>query len=565
MSKNNTESISKKSDKHIFNGELDYFKVKNTIDRYQKDPKYIVTSNAFQSMDFNKLVLNNRVFDKINHIFSDQIDDDSKVDVKIMNQESAGLCWICAGMTMCRRFIIKKMKLCSDFNFSLNYLLFWDKLEKCNYFMNFIIDNREKKLRSSAIEKILHSPIYDGGYWHSFVDLVNKYGMIPDSVYKRRVSSKNTGSLNRLLAYKMREFASLIMSPNNVNSSNCDINKIKTDFMNIVTKILIQIIGNPIYPDTKFEWTYKTKSGNKKMLTDLTPMKFYKEYCDIDFNDYVLIVNDPRPRHPFGKLYELQSTIKIVRDKSVTRDHYWYNLDNDEIMKLVIKQIDEKIPVWFGCDVGKYSNHKLNILDIDLYNYGLPFDTSFTTMSKADRIDFHDSNPTHAMAIIGYDTKNKSSDNSVDTESTSSSSDESEEDSDVEIKKITTKTIKTNTTKTNTTQPTKQTDTKKSKKRKKIEETNVKQANKKDTLDSLAKVTTNNCNKLENLTKFQVENSWGENGDTNGLYSMTIDWFKQYGFEVVINKKFLSDEQKSVLCTKPIKLKLKDPLAYMFT
>src|SRR5271170_853714 len=103
--------------------ELNYSTVRDIVNTYENDPKHIVTSNAFQVTDFNRLVMNNRVLDKINHIFSNQIDKEDKVDP--MNQESAGLCWMCAGLTMCRRSIINQLKLPKKFNLSLNYLLFW--------------------------------------------------------------------------------------------------------------------------------------------------------------------------------------------------------------------------------------------------------------------------------------------------------------------------------------------------------------------------------------------------------------------------------------------------------
>src|SRR5690606_3343645 len=155
--------------------------------------------------------------------------------------------------------------------------------------------------------------------------------------------------------------------------------------------------------DTTFTWVYNDREGKKVSVSDITPTKFYRDYCNIDFNDYVVIVNDPRPRHPYEKMYEMTSTHHMVIDKLSLTSHLLLNLDNNEIIKLIMKQIDDKIPVWFACDITKYTNHKYNIMDVDMYNYGLPFDTSFSSMSKSDRLDFYDSYPCHAMTIIGYD------------------------------------------------------------------------------------------------------------------------------------------------------------------
>jgi hypothetical protein len=64
----------------------------------------------------------------------------------------------------------------------------------------------------------------------------------------------------------------------------------------------------------------------------------------------------------------------------------------------------------------------------------------------------------------------------------------------------------------------------------------------------------------DKVGKFKVENSWGDVGDENGFYTMTREWFTMFGYEIVINKKHLSDEQLKILKTKPIIVKDSDPL-----
>lgn len=566
--------------------ELNYASIKSIVTLCENDPKSIITSNAFQSSNFKNLVMNNKIHDTLNHIFSNEISDDDKIEV--IDQASAGLCWMCAGITMCRRSIIKKMNLTKKFSLSLNYLLFWDKLERCNYFMNYIIENRAEPLES--FKSKFSSPISDGGYWHTFADLVSKYGMIPDTLFKRRISSKSTGSLNDLLRYKLREFASIILSPNITQKhshsicpsvlpqllSDKDIEEIRNTFMCTIIKILVQVIGNPIYPDTKFNWTYKTSDDKKITLTDLTPILFYKNYCGMDFNDYVVLINDPRTRHPFEKMYEMASTHQITLDRSTLKTHHMMNLDNDEIMKLVMKQIDEKIPVWFTCDVGKYSNHQLNVMDVDMYNYGLPFDTSFNGMSKADRIDFSESYPSHAMAIVGYDTtintdtgvkkpndeknkdiknKNRKNEENVSKGEGIPSNDKDNEDNystryseNPVTNDVNAGTVGKNKRKRGTTTDA-NTQTQTQSKKKKIKP--IKKRSDEEIYSE----------KLKHLVKFKVENSWGSIGNADGFYSMTTEWFRQHCFEAVINKKFLTEKQKLILNTKSIKLAKTDPIS----
>lgn len=59
----------------------------------------------------------------------------------------------------------------------------------------------------------------------------------------------------------------------------------------------------------------------------------------------------------------------------------------------------------------------------------------------------------------------------------------------------------------------------------------------------------------DNITKWKVENSWGEKEGNMGYYVAMDDWVDKYVFNVIINKKYLTKKQKSVLETKPIKVK----------
>lgn len=60
-------------------------------------------------------------------------------------------------------------------------------------------------------------------------------------------------------------------------------------------------------------------------------------------------------------------------------------------------------------------------------------------------------------------------------------------------------------------------------------------------------------------TKWKVENSWGQTGH-NGYIIMTDEWFDEYMFRVVVNKKYLNDAQKALLKQKPVKLPAWDPM-----
>ena len=56
---------------------------------------------------------------------------------KLTNQKSSGRCWMFASLNTMRVKVMEKLNL-ETFELSQNYPLFWDKLEKANYFLESI-------------------------------------------------------------------------------------------------------------------------------------------------------------------------------------------------------------------------------------------------------------------------------------------------------------------------------------------------------------------------------------------------------------------------------------------
>lgn len=62
-------------------------------------------------------------------------------------------------------------------------------------------------------------------------------------------------------------------------------------------------------------------------------------------------------------------------------------------------------------------------------------------------------------------------------------------------------------------------------------------------------------------TKFRVENSWGEEDcGEKGYLVMTAQWFREFGYEIVVDKKHVNEKIMKVFDTEPILLPCWDPL-----
>lgn len=60
--------------------------------------------------------------------------------------------------------------------------------------------------------------------------------------------------------------------------------------------------------------------------------------------------------------------------------------------------------------------------------------------------------------------------------------------------------------------------------------------------------------------RWRIENSWGEDGGDKGYFCMTDAWFTEYVYQVVVDRDFLSEEQRKILEQTPIVLQPWDPL-----
>src|SRR5205085_6893454 len=115
-------------------------------------------------------------------------------------------CWMFAGLNLFRVGAMKKMGL-KSFEFSQNHTMFWDKVERANYFLEGIIETANRDVDDRTVAFLLDQPIGDGGQWNMFVSLVKKHGLVPKAVMPETESSSNSSRMNSVLRRKLHEGA----------------------------------------------------------------------------------------------------------------------------------------------------------------------------------------------------------------------------------------------------------------------------------------------------------------------------------------------------------------------
>ena len=63
-----------------------------------------------------------------------------------------------------------------------------------------------------------------------------------------------------------------------------------------------------------------------------------------------------------------------------------------------------------------------------------------------------------------------------------------------------------------------------------------------------------------NTVKWQVENSWGVGSGFQGTLIMTDEWFNEYMFRLVVDKKYVPENILNILNEKPTMLPAWDPM-----
>ncbi|MDO5570436.1 MAG: C1 family peptidase [Bacteroidales bacterium] len=369
----------------IDNTQLEYFRKE-----VNSDPNLHLRQNSIiGDVKLRDKALNHDLKGKIDHFFK------YKVDVKgITDQKSSGRCWMFTSMNVLRPSIMKKYNL-SSFDFSQNYLYFYDLLEKSNLFLENIIKTSGKDINDREVVFYFSSPVGDGGVWNLFYNAASKYGFVPKEVMPETAHSENTSLLGSFLNERLRKGGYEIRELAQSGKKEKQLREAKQKTMTDIYKILTYTLGEP---PTEFTWRYKTKDGEVKSLKT-TPMEFYKENVPQNYSpeEFVMIMNDPT--RPYYQVYDIdnyRNTIEGVNWK-------YLNLPNEDIKKSALASIKNNEAMYASCDVGKQNNREDGILDPEMYDYESLFGVNFD-MDKKARILTRQSGSSHAMAVVAVDT-----------------------------------------------------------------------------------------------------------------------------------------------------------------
>lgn len=310
----------------------------------------------------------------------------------VTNQKRSGRCWIFAALNLLREQVGKQCNI-KDFELSQNYTAFWDKFEKSNWFLESVIDLADQPVTERTLHWVLQNGIQDGGQWDMIVSLIEKYGVVPKAAMPETAVSGDTPQLNQLLQYRLAKAATKIRRQKAEGKDLEALAKIKEDAMQDVYNMLASALGTP---PASFNFEYTDKDDAYHIENGLTPLSFYKKYTNADLTDYISVINAPTADKPYYQSYTVDYLGNVVNGQPIQ----YLNLPMEDMEKLIVKELQSGLPVWFGSDVSHFGDREEGVWDDASFDYDSLFDTKFF-VSKEDMLDYGLSAMNHAMLLTG--------------------------------------------------------------------------------------------------------------------------------------------------------------------
>ncbi|WP_314768611.1 C1 family peptidase [Actinomyces bouchesdurhonensis] len=316
-------------------------------------------------------------------------------DWTVTSQKKSGRCWLFSSLNLLRSTTRTHLGL-KNFEFSQNYVLFWDKFERANFFLTSVISTATtEKLDGRLLQFLLGDVLSDGGQWDMAVSLYLKHGLVPKVAMPETESSGHTAPMNARLKVLLRRTALELRALVAEGACEEEINEVKDAALADVWRILVICLGEP---PASFEWEWRDDAGEFHRDGILTPREFYERYVDVDLTQYVCLVDDPRTCHPKGQTLTVDYMGNVVGGRPIL----YVNAPIRQIRAITTSVLTSGRAVWFGADCHPNSDRASGLFVDGLYDFDNLFGVDFST-SKEQRVDTGESAMNHAMLFTGVD------------------------------------------------------------------------------------------------------------------------------------------------------------------
>lgn len=210
-------------------------------------------------------------------------------------------------------------------------------------------------------------------------------------------NTMNTHEFDQINASLQRKDALELRKMVRTGQAEEEIEKRRQEMLSEIYRLCVLAFGQP--PKT-FDLEFKDDKGNFHQDLDITPQDFFKNYVNVNLDDYVELVD--YPDHEYNHIYwnEMQDNV------AGSFQTEYVNVDFKYLEQAAIDQLKDGHIVWFGCDVDIDSDaRKRGWLDDKLYQPDQLIGIDYK-MNKKERLQTRQGSASHCMAITGVNLVN---------------------------------------------------------------------------------------------------------------------------------------------------------------
>ncbi|EDW72593.1 uncharacterized protein Dwil_GK20627 [Drosophila willistoni] len=317
----------------------------------------------------------------------------------IAKPTTGGPSWICTGLDLLRLEFDKKLAA-ADLEFSAGHLLFWHKLERCNYFLHTVAKFLERcePLDGRNFRYLMKHPVPDAGNWHMFVNLVKKYGVMPKQCYLT-CASVSLVRLNRILQSKLREYVSLMHAQFTFDGDGSNLLGFIDTKLPELYKVINICLGEP---PVKFTYMYYDHKKRYQCMENLTALSFYQALIikpGFEMDSFVCLAHDPRLSSPYHKNYHIACSSNMVEGLMQN----YNNQPMDQLIAIIIASLAAGKAVWLACDRQSRFYAKADVLSLESHNFEQVFGLKVRrVLDKAERMLYHETRRDAALLLTAF-------------------------------------------------------------------------------------------------------------------------------------------------------------------
>lgn len=310
----------------------------------------------------------------------------------VILQEKTGYCWLIAALNCISSFMREKYSI-ENATFQIRPLIFYDKLEKANLFLENILHLLDVPIYSREVQYCLKNSTTDKGQWAMAENLICKYGLIPTENEEMKYAPLKTGELNGILSYLLKHAAFKMRKKQEDKCSLETLMLYKERVLAEIYQLLVCFLGAP---PQKISVPPKYLHANSSVSDLITPIAFFQKYINFPFSEYISICNYGDGENSNYINYVIAYDGNVYEGKK----NSFFQLPYEVFHESVFQQVNHYISTWIACDAGKFVLWNQGILDDSNFKFLLSNGNNLLDeISRDEIVDYSIANMSHAMTM----------------------------------------------------------------------------------------------------------------------------------------------------------------------